>query len=108
MAHFVNFLLFLSWYTPELPSTDRSFILFATSDLVTSANCDALSGTDLHSAFCTLPKACFGIDGVAWYFRQTAELIVGLCCSLEWVLAGGLQSTLLRVVMPDCRCILAT
>jgi len=55
LVHFLNFVFFLA-----------SFIQFQTSDMTSSANCDALDGTSLKAAFCSLPKACEGIAVVAW------------------------------------------
>lgn len=51
--------------------TNCSFIQFETSDMTSKANCDALDGTNLKAAFCSLPKACEGIAVVAWYLTPS-------------------------------------
>ena len=43
------------------------FILFVTSDIGKSATCDAVTGTELYTPFCKLPKACEGLSAVCWY-----------------------------------------
>jgi len=55
MVHFINWMFFLI-----------SFIFFVKSDIGSSTTCDAVAGTILDNAFCKLPKACEGIDAVAW------------------------------------------
>jgi len=55
IIHFLNWMFYLI-----------SFVLFVTSDIGSAATCDGTSGTNLHNAFCQLPRACKGISAVAW------------------------------------------
>jgi hypothetical protein len=73
LIQFLNFAFFIAAFVSLFRRTDimSRFIQFATYN-TGDIGCDSLTG-DLHNAFCSLPKACEGINCVVWFVSPPVQ-----------------------------------